>query len=85
MQRHKSVEKRARQNKKANIANRMHRNTMKTAIRNVLEAKDKATAEKAFQVAVSILDKSAKSGLIHKNNAANKKSRLSRVVAKIGK
>ena len=42
MQRHKSTEKRARQSKKANVANRMARSRVKTAVNKVLEAKDKS-------------------------------------------
>jgi small subunit ribosomal protein S20 len=85
MQRHKSVEKRDRTSKKANLANRMGRSKVKTAIKEVLSATDKKTAETALCTAVSILDKSVKSGLIHKNNASNKKSKLSQAVNKLAK
>ncbi len=85
MQRHKSVEKRARTSKKANLVNRMGRSRIKTAIKDVLSAKDKKTAEEALNSAVSVLDKSVKSGLIHRNNAANKKSKLCQVVNKLEK
>jgi len=85
MQRHKSVEKRDRQNKKARIANRTNRSRLKTAVRDVIEAKDKESAEKAFITAASMLDKSAKTGLIHRNKAANAKSRLSKLIGKLGK
>lgn len=85
MQRHKSVEKRARTSKKANLVNRMGRSRIKTAIKDVVNAKDKKTAEEALSSAVSILDKSVKNGLIHRNNAANKKSKLYHIVNKIEK
>jgi small subunit ribosomal protein S20 len=85
MQRHKSVEKRARTSKKANLVNRMGRSRIKTAVKNVLSAKDKNSAEEALKSAVSIIDKSVKSGLIHKNNASNKKSKLHQTVNKIEK
>lgn len=80
MQRHKSVEKRARTSKKANIVNRMGRSQIKTAVKHVLESKDKESAQQALNNAVSVLDKSAQSGLIHQNKAANQKSKLYRVV-----
>ena len=83
MQRHKSVEKRARTSEKANLVNRMGRSKIKTAVKNVLEAKDKKSAEDALSSAVSVLDKSVKNGLIHKNKAANKKSQLSKAVNKL--
>ncbi|MDR3012641.1 MAG: 30S ribosomal protein S20 [Chitinispirillales bacterium] len=85
MQRHKSVEKRARTSKKANLKNRANRSRMKTAVKGVVEAKSKENAEEALKKAVSALDKSVKIGLIHKNNAANQKSRLTKLVNKIEK
>jgi len=80
MQRHKSVEKRDRQSKKANLKNRMGRSRIRNAVKHVLEAKDKDTAQTALNNAKSVLDKSAKTGVIHKNKAANQKSRLSKIV-----
>ncbi|MFP4240918.1 MAG: 30S ribosomal protein S20 [Chitinispirillaceae bacterium] len=85
MQRHKSVEKRVRTSKKANLKNRMNRSRLKTAVRNVVEAKDQENAGTALKNAVSILDKSVKIGLIHKNKASNQKARLSKLVNKIEK
>jgi len=52
---------------------------MRTYIKKVIaaiEAGDKDKAQDAFKVAESILDRSAKNGLIHKNKAARHKSRL---------
>ncbi|MCL2183513.1 MAG: 30S ribosomal protein S20 [Chitinispirillia bacterium] len=83
MQRHKSVEKRVRTSKKANATNRANRSRVKTAVRGVVEAKDKESADAALKKAVSVLDKSVKTGLIHKNKAANQKSRLNKLVNKI--
>ncbi len=85
MQRHKSVEKRVRTSKKANQVNRMNRSRIKTAIRSVLGAKDKESASDALKSAVSVLDKSVKTGLIHENKASNQKSRLTKIVNKIEK
>lgn len=85
MQRHKSVEKRARKNVVENKINRQGRSRIKTAVNKVLNSKDKKSAQEALKNAVSVLDKSVKSGLIHKNKAANKKSTLSKIVNKLEK
>ena len=83
MQRHKSVEKRVRTSKKANIVNRAGRSRIKTATNNVLGAKTSEEAQNALKNAYSVLDKSVKSGLIHKNKAANHKASLSKAVSKL--
>jgi small subunit ribosomal protein S20 len=85
MQRHKSAEKEARKNKKANVINREKRSRVKTAIRQVLDAKSKEAGATALKNAYSVLDKSVKGKLIHSNNAANKKARLSKFVATLTK
>ena len=83
MQRHKSVEKRVRSSKRANLTNRQGRSRITTATKKVLETSDPATAQEALRNAISVIDKSVKSGLIHKNKAANRKSKLSRAVNKL--
>jgi small subunit ribosomal protein S20 len=83
MQRHKSVEKRDRTSKKANQVNRAGRSKIVTSAKKVLGAKDPAAAQEALKKAVSVLDKSVKTGLIHKNKAANQKSKLSKAVNKL--
>jgi len=85
MQRHKSVEKRVRTSKKAHVVNRANKSRVKTAIRRVVEADTPEGAQSALRAAVSVLDKSVKTGLIHKNKASNQKSRLNILVNKIGK
>jgi small subunit ribosomal protein S20 len=85
MQRHKSVEKRVRTSKKANIVNRANKSRIKTAVRHVVEATTPEGEQSALRTAVSVLDKSVKTGLIHKNKASNQKSRLNILVNKIGK
>jgi small subunit ribosomal protein S20 len=85
MPRHKSPEKQMRINKKARLRNRNDRTKLRTAIRSVIDAKSKKKAEEALKAAVSLLDKSVGSGLIHKNNAANKKSGLYAHVSKLTK
>lgn len=85
MQRHKSAEKAARQNVKSRLINRELRSRLKAAIKSVLEAKDVKTAQEALKKAYSVLDKSVKINLIHANNAANKKSRLTKAIKKLAK
>jgi small subunit ribosomal protein S20 len=71
--------KRARQNVTRRVQNTGRRSMMRTHIKNVLKAvaaEDKDGARSAYQDAVSIIDRSAKAGLIHKNAAARYKSRL---------
>jgi small subunit ribosomal protein S20 len=85
MQRHKSAEKAARKSRKANEVNRARLSRIKTAVNNVLESKDPAAARKELGKAYSILDKGVKVNLIHANNAANKKARLSRYVNTLSK
>ena len=85
MQRHKSVEKRAKTSKEANSVNRAGRSKINTAVKTVINAKDKTSAVEALNSAVSVVDKSVKTGLIHKNKAANKKSSLYKIVNKLEK
>ncbi|MFF1574303.1 30S ribosomal protein S20 [Leifsonia sp. NPDC058292] len=75
----KSQIKRIGTNKKATERNKAVKSEVKTAVRAAREAvvagdKDKATS--ALKVATKKLDKAASKGVIHKNQAANKKSAL---------
>jgi|WetSurMetagenome_2_1015567.scaffolds.fasta_scaffold00051_45 small subunit ribosomal protein S20 len=83
MPQHKACEKHIRQSKRANLKNRSDWSKLRTVIRNVLDSKDKKTAQDGLKAAVSFIDKCAGSGLIHKNNAAHKKSRLAVHVNKL--
>ena len=83
MANHKSALKRARQSEERRLRNR----SRKTRMKNVLKAVEEAVAQKspeaaatALKAAVSILDKAAGKGLIHKNKASRKISRLTRRV-----
>ena len=79
----KSAKKRLRTTTKAQERNRAIRSQMRTAIKKVRSAPDKATAESALQSAISVVDRTARKGIIHKNAAARYKSRLSHFVEKI--
>jgi small subunit ribosomal protein S20 len=81
MPRHKSTVKRVRQNERRRLRNRAKRSMMKTAIKKVRTAGDKETAASALKDTISILDSMAVKGIIHKNKAANLKSRLTKKVS----
>jgi len=80
---HKSCEKRILTSRKQNLRNRIAKSRMHTAITTVLAARDRASAESALKKAYSVIDKTAQSGVIHRNKAANQKARLARFVRKI--
>jgi small subunit ribosomal protein S20 len=81
--RHKSAQKRARQTVKRTERNKLYKAKIKTAVKKVLTSTDKSAAETELKKAVSLLDKVSVKGIIHKKNAANKKSQLVRHVNKI--
>jgi len=83
MAQHKSAEKRARASKRKAARNKHWITRMRTAIKKVRSAgeKDQATAE--LKKTVKLLDQLAAKGVIHKNNAANNKSRLTKLVNKM--
>lgn len=79
----KSQKKRIRTNEKARMRNRAVRSSLKTAIKHVsaaVEAEDLEAAEEAARKACRLLDKAASKGIIHKNQAANRKSGVMRMV-----
>ncbi len=78
-----SVAKRIRQAEKARVRNKHYKSLMKTMIKKVKAAPSKAEAEPLFQKTVSTIDSIAGKGIIHKNSAANKKSRLAAHIAKL--
>lgn len=86
MANHKSAEKRASQNEKRRTRNRDHRSRMKTIIKKVetaVSAKESESAAGRLSAALRVLDKSASKGIIHRNKAARKKSRLTRKVNRL--
>lgn len=75
----KSQKKRVLTNEKARIRNKDERSALKTAVRRVNEAVtagDKTAALAAADKASKVLDKAASKGVIHKNQAANRKSSI---------
>ena len=82
----KSQIKRIRTNEKARLRNKAVKSSLKTAIRRFREAaaagdQEKATAE--LQVASRQLDRAVSKGVIHANQAANKKSAMAKAAAKL--
>jgi len=80
---HKSAIKRARQNEKRRVRNK----SVRTNVKNVTKAVRSAAAEGSKEVSVqelnaakSVIDNAAKKGVIHRNTAARKISRLSKLV-----
>ena len=80
MAHHKSALKRIRTSEKARLVNRRNRMQMKELVKSVLTAEDKNSAENNLKSTVSFLDKMVLKNLIHKNKAANQKSRLTKFV-----
>ena len=70
--------KRVRQSRKANSYNNHYKSMMKTSIKKVLSSSSKEDASTLKNEAFKIIDKVASKGVIHKNKAANQKSRISR-------
>ena len=82
----KSQIKRIGTNEKARLRNKAVKSDLKTHVRRVREsvaAGDKDAAATALTVATKKLDKAVSKGVIHANQAANKKSALAKAVASI--
>ncbi len=74
--RHKQQIKRDRQDLKRRAINSQNRSKMRTLIKNVLSEKDPQKAKDLYTKAVAFIDKMASKKLIHKNNAARQKSKI---------
>jgi small subunit ribosomal protein S20 len=82
----KSKVKRNRTNELARLRNQSVKSSLRTAVRSFREAAEAGEKEKAAELLESTnrkLDKAASKGVIHRNQAANKKSALSRAFNKI--
>lgn len=82
----KSKKKRILTNEKARLRNKSVRSAVRTEIRKfneLVEAGDKSAAEAQLRVASRKLDKSVSKGVLHRNNAANKKSNMARALNKM--
>ncbi|OLR95364.1 30S ribosomal protein S20 [Actinokineospora bangkokensis] len=82
----KSQQKRIKTNEKARLRNKSVKSSVKTAIRKfreAAEAGDAAKAQELLKAASRALDKAAGKGVIHANQAANKKSAMAQRANKI--
>ncbi len=82
----KSAKKRVLVIQKKTLINQMHKTALKTAIKKFEDAVEKKNVDEAkvlFNEAGKKLDQSVKQGILHKNNAARKKSQLALKLAKI--
>ncbi|MEW6619724.1 MAG: 30S ribosomal protein S20 [bacterium] len=83
---HKSALKRARQNETRRQHNVAVKSTLKTYTKKVIEAvekKDVESAKNALNTSIKMLDKAVSKGIIHKNNAGRRKSKLTIKVNKL--
>ncbi|MFN3194904.1 MAG: 30S ribosomal protein S20 [Chlorobiota bacterium] len=85
MANHQSAVKRNRQSKKRNLYNREYKKQVKVAVRAVRESTDYESGMKNLSDAVKVLDRASAKGIIHKNNASRRKSRLSKYIKSLKK
>ena len=82
----KSAKKRVLDTEKKTKENKMIKSALKTSIKKFLtavNAGDKETATALYPETVSAIDSAASKGILHKNNAANKKAKLAKKLAAI--
>jgi small subunit ribosomal protein S20 len=83
MANHKSAEKRARQSETRRIENKYYARTTRNAVKALRNTTSKEEAQENLPKIAAILDKLAKKKVIHKNKAANLKSKLAKQVNKM--
>lgn len=77
----KTIAKRIRQAEKARIRNKHYSSLMKSAIKKAMAADNAENATTLGHTALAVIDKVAANGIIHKNKAANQKSRVAKHMA----
>ncbi len=80
MANHKSALKRIRSNNAKRLRNRYQHKTTRTFIKKLESTTDKTEAQELLKTVTGMIDKLAKRNIIHKNKAANNKSRLAQLV-----
>ena len=85
MANHKSSLKRIRQEKVRTLHNKYYAKTMRNAVRKLRATTDKEAALKLYPTVQKMLDKLAKTNIIHKNKAGNLKSKLAKHVNALAK
>jgi small subunit ribosomal protein S20 len=83
MAHHKSALKRIRSTETKRLRNKYYLKTTRTFIKKLRKATEKEEALELYKKVSSLLDKLAKRNIIHKNNAANKKAKLHKVMAAV--
>ena len=83
MANHKATKKDVRQSAKRRDRNKYYGKTTRNAIRDLKVIKENKEAGVKLPEVISMVDKLAKKGIIHKNKAANLKSKLARSVNKL--
>jgi len=79
----RSAKKRIRQNEKQREINKVYRTRARSQVkqaRTAIQGDDSAVAQEAVLAAISELDKAASQGVIHRNNASRRKSRLMKLL-----
>lgn len=79
----KSAKKAMRQARARTVRNKTQRSSLRTALKRVRAAATADAAAAAYALAARVLDRAARKGLIHKNNAARQKSRLAALVKRL--
>ncbi len=83
MAHHKSALKRIRKSQKQRTYNVFYRKRLKAATREVMESSNRQEAEEKLKAAYSLLDRLAQKKVLHRNNVAHRKSRLSKHVKQL--
>ena len=85
MANHSATKKDVRQSSKRNERNRYYGKTTRNAIRDIRAVEEKSAALEKQPIVASMIDKLAKRGTIHKNKAANLKSKLAKRINALAK
>ena len=83
MANHQSAKRRIRQSEKRRVHNKYYAKSVRNAIKQLRDTSEKEAAQELLPKVASLIDKLAKRNIIHKNKAANLKSKLTRKVNKL--
>ncbi len=83
MPRHKSAEKRSRQNEKRALRNRAARTRIKGATKELRQATDPEQVKKSLVECISLLDRASKKSVMHRRTVDRAKSRLTKLANKV--
>jgi len=83
MANHKSAKKRIRSNDVKRLRNKYQHKTTRNVVRKLRASENKADAEKAYPSVIAMIDKLAKTKVIHSNKASNLKSGLQLLINKM--